>query len=112
MMLQSGQTAVVGGLSTEADLVTESRVPYLSAIPIVGELFQYTNKDRDHRNLLVFLTPSIVHTSADSERILQAEIKRRKIHMKDQMKAFFQEHNTFEMDETQVGESKPAESGN
>ncbi|MEZ5974091.1 MAG: hypothetical protein R3E96_04365 [Planctomycetota bacterium] len=42
MMLESGQTGMVGGLTTDTESETETRVPYLSRIPVVGELFKRT----------------------------------------------------------------------
>lgn len=77
MMLESGQTAVIGGLSTDQDTESNSAVPGLSKIPLLGELFKYHSKTRDRRSLMVFITPSIVHSSEDTELILQNELRRR-----------------------------------
>ena|SRR5688572_17296832 len=85
MLLESGQTAVVGGLTTEQDTQTESRVPYISMIPVIGELFQHDKHERTRRSLLVFLTPSIVHTAADTERILQNEMLRRRTGLRSEV---------------------------
>ncbi|MCC6406538.1 MAG: hypothetical protein IT453_05200 [Planctomycetes bacterium] len=87
MMVQSGQTMVIGGLTTESDTKTESRVPGFSSIPLLGELFKYEKTDRQRRSLLVFLTPTIMHTSADAESVLQRELLRRKTRLKDEIKA-------------------------
>ena len=78
MMLHSGQTAVVGGLTTDAQVESEKRVPYLSAIPILGELFKVKSKTSDRRSLLVFLTPTIVRTSSESADVLRRELDRRR----------------------------------
>ena len=77
MLLESGQTGVIGGLTTDSDTEIETRVPYLSRIPLLGELFKHKTNDRQRRSLLVFLTPTIVHSSVDTERILQQELSRR-----------------------------------
>jgi general secretion pathway protein D len=87
MMVQSGQTMVIGGLTSESDTKTESRVPGLSSIPLLGELFKYEKTDRQRRSLLVFLTPTVMHTSADAESVLQRELLRRKTRLKDEIKA-------------------------
>jgi type IV pilus assembly protein PilQ len=87
MMLDSGQTAVIGGLTTEIDSKTTSKVPFIGDIPILGELFKYRTKNRDRRNLMVFVTPSIVHTNADAERILQQELRRRHTALKAELEA-------------------------
>jgi type II secretory pathway component GspD/PulD (secretin) len=87
MMLDSGQTAVIGGLTTDADTETESRVPLLSRIPLVGELFKYRSHNRDRRSLLIFLTPTIVHSRQDQELLLQQELGRRRRALADEIEA-------------------------
>ena len=87
MLLESGQTAVIGGLTTEADAKITSRVPYLSSIPVLGELFKYRTKNRDRRSLLVFVTPTIVHSAQEQEVLLQREFERRRTRLKDQVEA-------------------------
>ncbi|MEM9802683.1 MAG: secretin N-terminal domain-containing protein, partial [Planctomycetota bacterium] len=67
MMLESGQTAVIGGLTTDSESKTVSRVPFVSRIPILGEFFKYRNEQRDRRSLLIFITPSLVHNAEDAE---------------------------------------------
>ncbi len=85
LMLENGQTAVIGGLTTETDTRTEQRVPGLSRIPLLGRLFRYEAKNRDRRSLLVFLTPSIVHSSEDQELLLQRELQRRRSALRDEL---------------------------
>lgn len=87
MLLESGQTAVIGGLTTDSEVKTVSRVPFVSAIPIVGELFKYRKKDRQRRSLLVFVTPSLLRSSADTERLLQTELSRRQTRLRDEIEA-------------------------
>ena len=78
MKMESGQTAVIGGLSTDSDIETNSRIPYLSAIPLLGELFKHVERTSERRSLMVFITPTIVRSTKDSNRILQAELDRRR----------------------------------
>lgn len=85
MLLESGQTAVIGGLTTDSDVKTVSRVPYISAIPILGELFKHRKKDRQRRSLLVFVTPSLLRSAADSERMLQTELQRRQVRLQEEI---------------------------
>jgi len=86
-MLDSGQTAVIGGLTTDTDTKVVSRVPYISRIPILGELFKYTNETRDRRSLVIFITPQIVYNAQDTEFLLQQELQRRKVRLKDELEA-------------------------
>ncbi len=85
MMLENGQTAVIGGLTTETDTKVMSRVPGLSRIPLLGELFKHRTKSRDRRSLLVFITPTIVHGSQDTELLLQQELRRRRMRIADEI---------------------------
>ena len=85
MLLESGQTAVIGGLTTEQEQKSVSRVPYLSRIPLVGELFTYRKNDRQKRSLLVFITPTIVHSAQEQEVLLRNEFERRKVGLKKQI---------------------------
>ncbi len=87
MMLDSGQTAVLGGLSTDSETEVISRVPGLWRIPLLGRLFQYENTQRDRRSLLVFLTPTLVQSADDTERLLQRELGRRRAHLRDELEA-------------------------
>jgi len=85
MLLESGQTAVIGGLRTDAETKTLGKVPFLGDIPILGELFKFRSKNIDKRSLMVFITPSIVYTSDDSRRILELELERRDMLLKDEL---------------------------
>jgi len=87
MMLDSGQTAVIGGLTTDSETKTETRVPGLWRIPLLGELFQYEEHSIDKRSLMVFLTPTIVHSREDQEMILQRELERRRAKLAEEVES-------------------------
>ncbi|MBL6756789.1 MAG: hypothetical protein ISQ11_10295 [Planctomycetes bacterium] len=91
MIFESGQTMVIGGLTTDAETKILSRVPYISRIPVLGELFKYRNEARDRRSLLIFITPSLVHNSEDAEFLLQQELQRRKNRLADEVEALLDE---------------------
>jgi len=87
MMLESGQTAVIGGLTTDNESTTVTRVPYISRVPVLGELFKFRNESRDRRSLLIFITPTLVHNADDAEFILQQELQRRRNRLRDEVEA-------------------------
>ncbi len=60
VIVKNGQTVVLGGLMQESDVVTVSKVPVLGSIPILGELFKSTQKNKKKTELLVMITPEIV----------------------------------------------------
>jgi type IV pilus assembly protein PilQ len=60
VLVRNGQTAVIGGIYQDDHQDSESRVPWLSNIPILGWLFK-SKAVRDTKNeLLIFLTPRIL----------------------------------------------------
>lgn len=60
VIVSNGQTAVIGGLTTEDEVETEIGVPVLKDIPLLGRLFKYTNTRVESRDLVIFVTPTIV----------------------------------------------------
>jgi general secretion pathway protein D len=55
-----GEPVVIGGLIGDSKANNESRVPILGSIPILGNLFKYTQKSGQKNELLIFLTPRVV----------------------------------------------------
>ena len=58
--VDDGNTVIIGGLIAENSLETKKFVPILSKIPILGKLFQSTSIEKEQRELLIFITPTIV----------------------------------------------------
>jgi len=55
-----GQTVVIGGLIAENSRKTRDKVPVLGDLPLVGRLFSSEANATDKRNLLIFVTPTII----------------------------------------------------
>lgn len=62
VLLEDGETAVIGGLYTQQKSQIDNSVPLLSRIPLLGWLFKSKTTDDSHNELLVFLTARIVGT--------------------------------------------------
>ncbi|MCX8030332.1 MAG: type IV pilus secretin PilQ [Thermodesulfovibrionales bacterium] len=60
LLLENGETMVIGGIYKKDERDNEDRVPFVASIPIVGELFKKTVKEDDVKEFLIFLTPKIV----------------------------------------------------
>ncbi len=60
VIVNNGQTAVIGGLTTQDEVETETGIPVLKDIPLLGNLFKYTSKRVETRDLVIFVTPTIV----------------------------------------------------
>lgn len=61
VLLENGGTAVIGGIYTRAERGDAAKVPLLGDIPVLGRLFGSRAVWRDRTELLVFLTPRILH---------------------------------------------------
>ncbi len=85
MMLDSGETAVIGGLTTDSETKSETRVPGLWRIPLLGYLFRHKQHNIQKRSLMVFLTPTIVHSREDQRLILQSELRKRRTALKEEL---------------------------
>ncbi|MBI2891721.1 MAG: type II secretion system secretin GspD [Nitrospirae bacterium] len=69
VVVENGQTVVIGGLIEDTTSVSESKVPILGDIPIIGWLFRSSKKRLLKTNLLIFLTPYIVTTPEELQDI-------------------------------------------
>jgi len=67
--VQSGQTVFLGGLISEQDSQGRSGVPYLSRVPFIGPLFGSRNRQTNRSETLVMITPTVVHSAVDLQRI-------------------------------------------
>lgn len=74
--IPNGQTIVLGGMITSTDDVIERKVPGLGDLPVIGHAFRHDIATTRRTELLIFLTPRIVHNSLDSEMIKQIEASR------------------------------------
>jgi type II secretory pathway component GspD/PulD (secretin) len=72
----NNQTIVLAGLITRREETIERKVPWLGDIPVLGRAFRIDTHSTRRKELLIFLTPRIVQTHADHERIKQIEIER------------------------------------
>lgn len=59
--LEAGQTVVLGGISETITTQGEERVPFLGKLPGIGALFRHRKRGDIHRELLIFVTPWIIH---------------------------------------------------
>lgn len=60
VLVENGQTLVLGGLIDDQISDTREKVPFLGDIPLLGSLFRYRTTSKSKRNLMVFLHPTIL----------------------------------------------------
>jgi general secretion pathway protein D len=70
IVVRNGDTAVLGGLMKDQETEQVSKVPLLGDIPILGWLFKGKTGRKEKVNLLIFLTPRILRSSADRFKLL------------------------------------------
>jgi type IV pilus assembly protein PilQ len=63
VLMDDGQTVVVGGVYEFKDQHSLSKVPFLADIPIIGNLFKNRNHTKSKAELLVFVTPKIIRVA-------------------------------------------------
>ena len=68
VMIKDGETLVIAGLVKNKTDDVKSRVPFLGDIPIVGKVFQKSNKTVSKTELLLFLTPHIITPDNSAEK--------------------------------------------
>ncbi|MGN6706249.1 MAG: type II secretion system secretin GspD [Rhodanobacter sp.] len=67
--VQSGQTVLLGGLIQQDEGVSDTGIPGLNRIPVIGRLFGSTNRNRDRTELIVLITPRIIRNSDEAKQV-------------------------------------------
>jgi type IV pilus assembly protein PilQ len=60
LMVEDGETAVIGGLTVTEVITTTAGIPILMDIPVIGAIFRTTRNREQKRDLLIMVTPRIV----------------------------------------------------
>ncbi len=69
VLVQDHRTAVIGGLISSDVENSRQGVPFLSDIPVLGNLLSSTGRQATKQNLLVFLTPHVVRNRTDLQAL-------------------------------------------
>jgi len=65
ILVDNGQTAVIGGLTVTELAVSKTGIPFLVDLPIIGSLFGFTQRRETRRDLLILVTPHIIDVGAE-----------------------------------------------
>jgi len=60
LMLKSGETIVMGGLYSDEEISQLDKVPFLSQIPILGEIFQHRRTTKTKSQVIITVTPTVL----------------------------------------------------
>lgn len=66
LTVDDGEILAIGGLLNDDERRTIERIPLLSDIPLIGELFKSRSRSRSKTNLMVFIRPTILRSRADN----------------------------------------------
>lgn len=72
VFVRNGQTTVIGGLSDQSTEKSRTGIPFLSRLPLLGGLFGNTRESTRTTELFLFLTPHIVSSDEDIDRLRES----------------------------------------
>jgi type IV pilus assembly protein PilQ len=64
ILVDDGETAVIGGLTVTTVTRAKTGIPLLSSLPLLGSLFSYTTNTENRKDLIILVTPRIVDDAA------------------------------------------------
>ena len=79
--IKDKQTMVIGGMIKDDKTETVHKIPVLGDVPLLGKLFQRTDTRVEKTELMVFITPHVVYTDADADRVTAEQ--REKLHLQN-----------------------------
>jgi general secretion pathway protein D len=71
VIVPDNYTVILGGLMRNNDAIVEDKVPFLGDIPLLGNLFKKTKTTSLKTELLIFLTPHIIKSKEDLQKITE-----------------------------------------
>ena len=63
MLVENGQTIVLGGIFEETSAENSRSIPFLGDLPFIGKLFRRELERNDKSELLIFVTPKILDSN-------------------------------------------------
>jgi type IV pilus assembly protein PilQ len=66
VVVNNGETVVIAGLTSNESIKSESGIPVLKDIPLLGNLFKKSSKNIDKKDLIIFVTPHIITRDVNS----------------------------------------------
>jgi len=65
VLVENGGTVVIGGIFLQSENSTDTKVPFLGDLPVLGHLFKSNTRRSERSELLIFLTPKVVTEKAN-----------------------------------------------
>ncbi len=96
VLAESRKTIVLGGLISNTITNNETKVPLLGDIPVLGWLFKTKSTGADKKNLLVFITPTIINSPEDLAMVTDRNKRKADEFLSDEQKALLPLEFKFE----------------
>ena len=58
--MKNGETLLIGGMIFETEEEKVNKVPLLGDLPLIKSLFRYSSNQKEQKELLIFITPTII----------------------------------------------------
>jgi len=71
--VKDGQTMIIGGIIKDDKTETVHKTPILGDIPFLGRLFQRKDTRSEKTELMVFITPRVVYTDEDANKVTEEQ---------------------------------------
>ena len=99
MLVGSGETVVVGGLLDKTINGSESKVPLLGDIPVLGYLFRSKSEQNSKRNLMLFIRPTIIR---ERDEFRSVSVDKYRSFNREQIKSRDNKFNELALSEEQI----------
>ncbi len=67
--VQSGRTVLLGGLIRDISTISNTGLPWITNIPVLGRLFGNTSHSTNRTELIVLITPQVINNADDADRV-------------------------------------------
>jgi len=86
IMVQDGETIVIGGLFRDVVVTSRSQIPLLGDLPFIGAFFRKTTDSVQRQEVIVLLTPHIIDEAKETQSEARADdIRRKQLGAKDEL---------------------------
>ena len=75
--VMNNQTIVISGIRFESEADVERKIPLLGDIPVLGNVFKSTEKSKEVKELLVFITPTVVDNPNENDTNFNVDMRER-----------------------------------
>jgi general secretion pathway protein D len=81
---KNGEIVVIGGLIREKADQKQGGIPFLSKIPVVGNLFKFRNSGLEKTHLMVFIRPTVLHNGRKMRQVSKSRYDQIRSHQKNE----------------------------